>query len=105
MSLKEDEETVSYLKTIFDAMDWLQPGILNPIDNSRIHPTPPHGEQWSGYFVNLIVPKDSSSPSLSVHFLQRHQSTLPALKVEMIVSMIREMLHFATDPSAKANSN
>lgn len=105
LTRKDKKESVNYLKTIFEAADWLKPGILNPIDSSRIHPTPPDGERWSGYFVNLLVPKDRDEPSVSIHFLQRHRTDVPALDAKMLVSIIRDMFRFATDPSFKASSN
>jgi len=107
LKTKPNNTIVQYIKTIFDAVNWLDAGILNPIDPSRIHSIPPlkPGEKWSGYFVNLLVPDDAHEPSLSIHFLQRHQTNTPALKTETIVSLIADMIRFATDPSAKASSN
>ena len=98
-------EITNYLKRIFSAMDWLKPGVLKPIDPSRVHPAPPDGEKWSGYFVNLLMPRGSSDPHLSVHFVQQHKIDVPALSAEMLVSIISQMFHFATDPSAKAEGN
>jgi hypothetical protein len=98
-------EITSYLNNVFVSMDWLKPGLLHPIDPSRIHPTPPDGEKWSGYFVNLIMPRGSSEPHLSVHFLQRHKLDVPELTVEMLISLFNQSFEFATNPAKKADSN
>jgi len=51
------------------------------------------------------MPRGGSDPHLSVRFLQRHAIDVPSLTAEMFVSVISQSLHFATDPSAKAEGN
>lgn len=105
MSSQNTREIISYLKYIFEGVDWLKPGFLQPIDPSRIHPAPHHGEKWSGYFVNLLMPSDSTDPQMSVYFLQRHPLDVPELPAEMLVSIVETMFQFASDPARNADLN
>ena len=51
------------------------------------------------------MPRESSEPHLSVHFLQRHKLDVPELTVEMLISLFNQMFEFATNPARKADSN
>ncbi len=105
MRSQNTREIISYLKYVFEIKDWLKPGVLRPIDPSRIHPAPLQGEQWSGYFVNLLMPRGSTNPHLSVYFLQLHKFDVPALSERMLVSMVDQMFQFASDPARNADLN
>lgn len=105
MRSQDTSEIISYLKSIFDGKDWLEPGVLRPIDESRIHPAPPQGEKCSGYFVNLLVPKGSTDPHLSVYFLQLHTLDVPALSAGMLLSIVDQMFQFASHPARNAELN
>jgi hypothetical protein len=105
MRSQNTREIISYLKYVFEIKDWLKPGVLRPIDPSRIHPAPLQGEKWSGYFVNLLMPSDSTDPHMSVYFLQLHNLDVPQLSAEMLVSMVDQMFQFASDPARNADLN
>lgn len=105
MRSQNTREIISYLKYVFEIKDWLKPGVLIPIDPSRIHPAPLQGERWSGYFVNLLMPIGSTDPHLSVYFLQLHTVDVSSLSAGMLVSMVDQMFQFASDPARNADLN
>jgi hypothetical protein len=105
MRSQSTREIISYLKYIFEGKDWLKPGVLHPIDPSKIHPAPLAGEKWSGYFVNLLMPRGSTEPHLSVYFLQLHAFDVPELSAEMLVSIVDQMFQFASHPARNADLN
>jgi len=105
MRSQNTREIITYLKSVFEIKDWLEPGVLIPIDPSRIHPAPLPGEQWSGFFVNLLMPKGSTNPNISVYFLQLHTLDVSALSAGMLVSMVHQMFQFASHPARNADLN
>ena len=105
MRSQNTREIITYLKSIFQGFDWLKSGVLRPVDRSRLHPPAPQGQQWSGYFVNLLKPSDSTDPHMSVYFLQRHPLDVPELPAGMLVSIVDQMFQFASDPARNADLN